>query len=353
MKRLLLYFLVFLQIIAVNATTYTVDDDGGADFTTIQSAIDSASSGDTVFVKAGIYSESITINKYISLLGVGYDSTTIVAQNNCVAVSIFEGGMIRGFTITSDDSLNSDGIFINVRSKIEIVNNKLVKLKNGIIIPDSPIWGSKYYLSSCTQDTCYIKIFGNIITCNKTGIYLDGCYLSGEIFDDTVTYDAVENWWGTVDSLEIKKGIFDWAPRKVDYNNWLLEEVNNPTGAQHNGIHQNNIYWNSEWNVFVAHDPTSVRREDINSPQKFALYQNYPNPFNPVTTIQYYVPTQNHCTLRIYNVLGQEVTTLLDEMKTPGSYSITWEAENEPSGIYFYRLQAGDYSETKKILLIR
>ena len=363
MKRLFLYFLIFAQIIIINATTYIVDDDGPADFTTIQSAIDSASSGDTVFVKAGTYREVLIIDKNISLLGEGSDSTIILAEKNNVAVSILGDGIIKGFTITSEDSLKNDGILINVRYKIEIACNQIKKFKNGISIPDSPIWGSRYYLSHCTYDTCYIKIFGNIITNNKNGIYLDGNYLTGVTFEDTVTYDAVENWWGTVDELEIKKGIFDWEPRIVDFKNWLLEEVKNPIGAQYNGIHQNNIYGNSEWNIYVVHDPTGVKDKDLTSPSNFKLYQNHPNPFNSVTTIRYVLEHSGEVYLTIYNVLGQRIRTVSYDIRTIGVHETEWDGKNDegkpvPSGVYFYILNVHSHSEQvssqiNRMLLLR
>jgi hypothetical protein len=87
--------------------------------------------------------------------------------------------------------------------------------------------------------------------------------------------------------------------------------------------------------------------------QKFVLYQNYPNPFNPATTIRYDVPGRSSVTLRVFNVLGQEVRTLVNEAKDPGSFSFEFDAGSLPTGVYYYRLTAGDYSLAKVMLLIR
>jgi 5-hydroxyisourate hydrolase-like protein (transthyretin family) len=81
--------------------------------------------------------------------------------------------------------------------------------------------------------------------------------------------------------------------------------------------------------------------------------QNFPNPFNPVTTITYEIPERSIVTIKIYGVLGNEITTLVNEEKSAGRYEILFNAENLPSGIYFYRLQAGDYIETKKMVLMK
>ncbi len=96
-------------------------------------------------------------------------------------------------------------------------------------------------------------------------------------------------------------------------------------------------------------------------PAEFFLYQNYPNPFNPSTTITYTIPASEtlHATsqqlvqLKVYDVLGREVATLVNKKQSPGNYSVTFNAKNLPSGLYFYRLTAGSFSQTKKMLLLK
>jgi hypothetical protein len=103
-----------------------------------------------------------------------------------------------------------------------------------------------------------------------------------------------------------------------------------------------------------SHPPlTDVEKESGAMPTAFALADNYPNPFNPSTTIQYDVPKASTLTLKVFNSLGQEVATLVNEHAEPGSYSVRWNASNASSGIYFYRLQAGEFVETKKMVLLR
>ena len=88
-------------------------------------------------------------------------------------------------------------------------------------------------------------------------------------------------------------------------------------------------------------------------PEKFELYQNYPNPFNPSTTIRYDLPRQSRVKIVVYDILGRKVATLVDEPKKAGRYQVIWNANRRGSGVYFYRLQAGDYSTTKKLLLLK
>jgi hypothetical protein len=88
-------------------------------------------------------------------------------------------------------------------------------------------------------------------------------------------------------------------------------------------------------------------------PISYSLSQNYPNPFNPSTTIRFALPKSGHVELKVYNTLGQEVATLVNEEKTAGTYSAQWNASSVASGVYFYRLKAGEYNETRKLLLMK
>src|SRR5258706_4114100 len=91
----------------------------------------------------------------------------------------------------------------------------------------------------------------------------------------------------------------------------------------------------------------------VSIPQSFSLAQNYPNPFNPSTTISYSIPKQSHVRLQIFNPLGQLISPLVDADKLPGTYTTTWDASSRPSGLYFYRISAGDFVETKKLILLK
>ncbi len=93
--------------------------------------------------------------------------------------------------------------------------------------------------------------------------------------------------------------------------------------------------------------------EDTKVPKEFSLSQNYPNPFNPVTIISYQLPESGFVTLKIYDILGNEVEILINEEKPAGSYDITFDASNLPSGIYYYKLTSGSFVETKKMVLLK
>ena len=88
-------------------------------------------------------------------------------------------------------------------------------------------------------------------------------------------------------------------------------------------------------------------------PVKFELKQNYPNPFNPVTSIQYAISSRQFVTLKIYSILGREIKTLVNEEKPAGEYEVEFSGSELPSGIYFYKLVSGNYSATKKMILLK
>jgi lysophospholipase L1-like esterase len=105
----------------------------------------------------------------------------------------------------------------------------------------------------------------------------------------------------------------------------------------------------------VQHDPILVT---IKIPDQYELMQNYPNPFNPSTQISFQLPKNIHATLKIYNVMGQEIRTLVDNVKVTGFHTILWDGQDDngqrvPSGIYFYCLRTKDFKETKRMLLVR
>jgi hypothetical protein len=88
-------------------------------------------------------------------------------------------------------------------------------------------------------------------------------------------------------------------------------------------------------------------------PEQFALLQNYPNPFNPKTVISYQLPAISKVVLKVYDILGNEVALLVNEVKTQGVYNVEFNAKNLASGIYFYRLQVGDFSSVKKLIIMK
>jgi|GEM_PF-2793155 len=110
------------------------------------------------------------------------------------------------------------------------------------------------------------------------------------------------------------------------------------------------VYWSDSIRVNVN---TGVAEKNGVLPVEFALEQNYPNPFNPTTTITFHLPSSSLVTLKVFNTAGQEIASLVDRQLPAGDHRTEWNASGVPSGIYFYRIQAGAYSETKKLVVMR
>ncbi|MBD3340061.1 MAG: T9SS type A sorting domain-containing protein, partial [Candidatus Lokiarchaeota archaeon] len=100
---------------------------------------------------------------------------------------------------------------------------------------------------------------------------------------------------------------------------------------------------------------TDVRSDEpvAQQPLAYSLDQNYPNPFNPYTSIRYTIPNEENVTLKVYNIIGEEIATLVNEKKQPGSYTVRFDASHLPSGIYIYQIKTQNFNTTKKMLLVR
>ena len=119
------------------------------------------------------------------------------------------------------------------------------------------------------------------------------------------------------------------------------------TGDTFYVVTKKNVY--KVWASFI------VNEEGQSSllPDKYQLYQNYPNPFNPVTNIKFDLPKNGFVTLRVFDILGRENTTLVNENLNAGSYETSWDGSNYPSGVYFYKIVTDEYSDVKKMLLVK
>ena len=98
---------------------------------------------------------------------------------------------------------------------------------------------------------------------------------------------------------------------------------------------------------------TGMTKNDENIPLEFALKQNYPNPFNPTTQISFALPKPENVTIKVYNTLGQRVATLINKRLKAGNHEVEFNPQNLSSGIYFYRIEAGEFQDVKKMILIR
>ena len=107
------------------------------------------------------------------------------------------------------------------------------------------------------------------------------------------------------------------------------------------------------WRRPLSEMITAVEPPERDVPQEFALFQNYPNPFNPGSDIRYQLSEFSNVRLAVYDLLGHEVAVLVNENKAPGTYQVRFDAAGLPSGVYFYRMTAGSFSATRRLILLR
>ncbi|TAK66846.1 MAG: T9SS type A sorting domain-containing protein [Bacteroidetes bacterium] len=138
-------------------------------------------------------------------------------------------------------------------------------------------------------------------------------------------------------------------------NTWVIQITNTDVILWKISLLQdeNVIYVFGDENTLLRSDIVASVRGNDGYPVSYRLYQNYPNPFNPMTIIHYQLYGHGFVSLKVYNMLGQEVAKLVNEMQDAGYKSKVWDAKGLPSGIYFYRLQAGSFTDIKKMVLMR
>lgn len=139
---------------------------------------------------------------------------------------------------------------------------------------------------------------------------------------------------------------------------WTLVNSSSFGGAKVNSIVASKKYLfagtgSGAWRIPIADIATSVNDHRSQLPAQYALYQNYPNPCNPSTIISYQLPMNTLVTLKVYDELGRLVKTLVDDRQAAGTHSVTFNATSLSSGVYFYRLAAGSFVQTKKLVLIK
>lgn len=138
-------------------------------------------------------------------------------------------------------------------------------------------------------------------------------------------------------------------------NNWesIFIENSSRAFAHDLKIEGNSLFIaTNSYGLYELQIPTSVK-EETDIVTTYQLHHNYPNPFNPLTKIKFSVPNSDIVQVNVYDILGNEIKTLLNEFKQAGTYEVEFDASNLPSGVYFYRMISGSYSETKKMILLR
>jgi len=195
-------------------------------------------------------------------------------------------------------------------------------------------------LSESTEDSLIEKIFSQLGSLSLVG---QAEYVSAiEEFDN-----VVQNNPGTEEALYAEIDALTTA--------LLIEQDSTlgKTSAQNYAVNKSE-YQKRIKNILLKNFSAEQNIEEIKSlPENYQLYQNFPNPFNPVTNIKYDIIGVQDVRITIYDILGREVVTLVNEQQQPGSYTVNWNASTVSSGIYFYQLKTKDYVDTKKMILLK
>lgn len=182
----------------------------------------------------------------------------------------------------------------------------------------------------------------NALALDQAGnVYVSGSSMSQSLSTDflTIKYNGA--------------GIQQWVARYAGTDNFDVAKAIAVDGSNNVIVSGQSLNIGATTIKYAQIPATSVEDESTSRPMEFSLWQNYPNPFNPSTTICFDLPRAGDVTLRVYNVVGQEIEPLVDEVLPAGSYKINWRPEGIASGVYFYRLQAGEFVNTKKFVLLK
>ena len=229
------------------------------------------------------------------------DSLFVVAVKTDAMARTFESEITNLNMNIPSSALNEDEILTIIQLENDIANDEMVAL-------DMPLMVGNQY----TEFYKSIEVGFDISNLDLSNVNIDKldivCYYNNELVSLSATID--------LSSMTVKSNL-------------------NHSGA-----------------IQLVENP--LKSESMDVPMNYALHQNYPNPFNPVTTISYNLPTDaDFVTLQVYNVVGQLIETLVNKSQAAGYHKITWDARQMPSGIYFYHLNANEFSQTQKMILVK
>ena len=278
-------------------------------------------------------------------------------------------GVNGGIFVSTDNGSNWDSAYTGLPQNIVVSS---LALKDTIIFAgthggvfsssdDGANWSAVNNGLTDTYINCIAASDSNIFAgCNKNGIFKstdNGANWTQVNSGITPLYSAYAI---AIDSINIfagtNVGVYlsqnsgaDWR----DVSSGIKYTSDIKSLAYDNTYLYAGTYGNGVWQRPLAEIVTAIKIDKGNMPEEFSLYQNYPNPFNPATTIIYQIPKSSLVTLKVYDVLGKAVKTLVNEYQIKGKYSINFDASSLASGVYFYRLSSGSFAETKKLILLK
>lgn len=224
----------------------------------------------------------------------------------------------------------------------ELMDSWYIKLnQNAPEVPtaDNPSFSDKYFITNTS------KISSDSIMTVRVQVSEVSDFTKAEI-DTMIHWTNIYKTDANYNPIDLNKGIdltkVRIALKKLKSNSQYYYRVK---------YRDHNLKWSDWSNSVQFNTPTGIKDQQI--PTSFKLYQNYPNPFNPKTTISYQIPQKSKVLIKLYDLLGCEILTIENEEKLPGNYQVYLDGSNLSSGVYLYKLQAGDFVESKKCILLK
>jgi len=252
-----------------------------------------------------------------------------------VISSLFWFSVINAQTVKGNFRIiqsNNSEIAVNVQLGLQqgtaVLGNAVIRLNfNNTVLafPQSPIKNIDYIIHNLDTSYYYSSVSlssPGVVSINIAQVGSNYFNLSSNYIDIATIYFKLDN---PNDSLNIKPELLQFFS-PVSPDEWTIGT------------------WNVNYTI------TGITQ---NQPSQFELSQNYPNPFNPSTIISYSIPISSNVIIKLYNSLGEEMSTLVNDFQSPGKYKVQFNGSSLASGIYFYEIQAGSFTETKKMILLK
>lgn len=287
------------------------------------------------------------------------------SSTNAISVSpsgdLYAGTSLGGIYYSTDNGDN----WININYGVNLGSIMSLEINSGGDIFTAS-WGGGIY-RKLSEDTVWNSLFGGYFTClyvaSNDYIYAEhsrstdngntwtpmdmGSHRASSFTENSLghlfagTYDFGSGVWRSTDYGDSWEQINDGLP-SLDVRSVAVDDMD----FLYAGPNTHSLYKTTTSTVTGTNN---IKKE----PVSFYLYQNYPNPFNPETMIKYELPVRAHISLKVFDVLGKEIVTLISEEKPAGIYELNWNAAGLPSGIYFYQIRSGSFIGTRKMILLK
>ena len=362
----------------VNANIYEFNPGGTLVSTILQTHVGTVSdisvdNSENIWVTGFTFNGLASFNGLDTIAPFAYNEYVVKynSSGNAQWVNFIEDITVQNFNIETDASGNG-----------YLSGNIFIETTFGNLVANGPQWIYDYFVTRIDPDGNFIWLSeippgntmgdgtvgnSNFIYCAQNGdTYLTGFFRGTINFGNGITLSPVVSNNDLFILGYNADGIIQWA-KAAGSNGYDIGST--ITGDNNGNLYLSGVVGESSVfdtimvngnfaNIFLAKLKTggvvSVDENlDENTINSFSLYQNFPNPFNPNTLISYLLPVSSRVTLKVYDVLGNKIATLVDEEKPAGTYEVNFSSRELPGGVYFYSMEANDFRETKKMILLK